>query len=151
TPIVQSGRPNPTLGPIPMPPVALQPEDIKAVAEYLHSVLARAERQGRPPEEGKPVEPQRVLVGNAAAGQAYFASRCTTCHSATGDLQGLASRVADPRELQNLWVSGGGGSRGGRGRAGQGAGASRPITVTVAPAHGTPVRGVLARIDDFTV
>lgn len=149
-PIVQNGRPNPTLGTIPMPPLALPPDDVKAVAEYLHSVLARAERQGRPPVEGKPVEPERVLVGDARAGQAYFASRCTACHSATGDLQGLASRVADPRELQNLWVSGGGG-RGGRGRGGRGADNARPITVTVAPAHGTAVRGVLARIDDFTV
>jgi hypothetical protein len=55
--------------------------------------------------------------------------------------------VSDPRELQNLWVSGGGG----RGRGGRGASTAHPITVTVAPAHGAPVRGVLARIDDFTV
>jgi cytochrome c oxidase cbb3-type subunit III len=147
-PIVQNGRPTPVLGTIPMPPIPLQPDDVKAVAEYLHSVLAQAERQGRPPEEGKPVAPERVLVGDAAAGQAYFASHCSSCHSVTGDLQGLASRVADPRELQNLWVSGGGGR--GRGRGGRGAG-GHTATVTVTPANGASVQGHLARLDDFTV
>lgn len=147
TPIVLNGRPTPLLGTMPMPPIPVQPEDVKAVAEYLHSVLSHAERQGRPPDEGKPVAPERILVGDVAAGQAYFAAHCASCHSLTGDLQGIRSRVSDPRQLQDFWVSGGGG----RGRGRRGAGAGSQATVTVTPASGGPVHGQLARLDDFVV
>lgn len=142
-PIVQAGRPNPPSGVAPMPAFALPPEDVKAIAEYIHSVLARAGRQGRPPE-GDVVPPEQILVGDRAAGQAYFAASCATCH-AEASMKGLAGRVADARELQNLWVSGGGGGRGGRGAAG------RSATVTVTPAAGPRVEGRLVRLDDFFV
>lgn len=144
-PVVQSGRPNPPAGAPPMPAFPLPQDDIKAIAEYLHSVLARAGAQGRPPE-GDVVPPEKVLVGDAAAGQSYFAANCSKCHSVTGDLKGLAARVADPRQLQNLWVGGGAVGRGGRGGAG-----ARPVAVTVTPVSGTPVQGRLVRLDDFIV
>jgi cytochrome c oxidase cbb3-type subunit 3 len=148
-PVVQTGRPNPSGGATPMPPFALPRDDIKAIAEYLHSVLAQAGNQGRPPA-GETVPPEQVLVGDAAAGQSFFTARCSGCHSVTGDLQSIASRVPDPRELQNLWVSGSaGGGRGGRGRGGSGP--TRPIAVTVTPASGARVEGRLDRIDDFIV
>lgn len=151
-PIVQNGRPNPVNAAAPpMPPFPFPPDDIKALAEYIHSVLGQAGAQGRPPE-GELVPPEKILVGDAAAGRAYFESRCASCHSVTGDLRGIASRVPDPRALQDLWVSGGGG----RGRGGRGRGAAPvengPVaTVTVTPASGQPVKGRLVRIDDFTV
>jgi cytochrome c oxidase cbb3-type subunit 3 len=145
-PVVKGGRPNPQGGAPPMPPLPLPEDDIKAIAEYLHSVLALAGRQGRPPESDS-VPPEKILVGDATAGQAYFAATCSKCHS-IADLKGLTARVADARELQNLWVSGGGGGRGGRGR---GDGSQRPVTVTVTPAAGTAVAGRLVRLDDFTV
>src|SRR5690348_12537570 len=93
-PIVQGGRPNPPAGAPPMPPFPLPVDDIKAIAEYLHSVLAQAGNQGRPPA-GEIVSPEKVLVGDVAAGQTYFAARCASCHSVTGDLQGIASRAPD--------------------------------------------------------
>jgi cytochrome c oxidase cbb3-type subunit III len=155
-PVILSGRPNPTTaGAPPMPAFPLPPEDIKAIVEYLHSVLGKAGAQGRPPE-GEVVPPEKVLVGDASAGQTYFASKCGSCHSVDGDLKGIASRVTDPRALQDLWVSGGGGrGRGGRGR-GRGADPAAgpqptPITVTVTPASGAKVEGRLVRIDDFIV
>ena len=141
-PVVRTGRPNPQPGAAPMPPFPLPDEDIRAIAEYLHSVLARAGRQGGPPE-GEVVPPEKVLVGDPAAGQAYFAAKCSSCHS-VGDLKGLASRAANPRELQDLWVAGGGG----RGRGG---GTERRVTVVVTPASGPRVEGRLVRIDDFIV
>ena len=144
-PVLQSGRPTPAAGAPPMPPFALPADDLKAIAAYLHSVLARAGAQGRPPE-GAVVTPDKILVGDSSAGQAYFTAKCSSCHSVTGDLNGLAARAADPRELQNLWVSGGGGGRGGRG-----GGSQRPIAVAVTPAGGARVEGRLVRIDDFTV
>ncbi len=139
-PIVQGGRPNPPAGAPPMPPFALPPDDIKALVEYLHSVLGQAGAQGRPPE-GVLVTPEKILVGDAAAGEKYFAARCASCHSVSGDLQGIASRVTDPRALQDLWVSGGGGRGRGRGRGADAAGQQRSATVTVTPASGASCRG----------
>ena len=147
-PVVKGGRLSPPAGAPPMPPFALPDEDIKAIAEFLHSVLAQAGRQGRPPES-ETVPPEKVLVGAAAAGESYFAATCSSCHSTSGDLKGLAARVADPRELQNLWVSGGGGGRGGGGRSG--GNPERPVMVTVTPGSGARVEGRLVRMDDFTV
>ena len=146
--VIKEGRPNPTQpGATPMPPMPLADADIVAVAEYIHSVAAQGGRQGRPPVDDT-VPPEKVLVGDPAAGQAYVQRTCGACHSVDGDLKGIASRVADPRELQNLWVSGGsGGGRGGRGRGG----AAGRATVKVTPASGATVEGRLARIDDFIV
>jgi cytochrome c oxidase cbb3-type subunit 3 len=132
----------------PMPAFPFPDDDIKAIAEYLHSVLKEAGRQGRPPVD-ETIPPEKVLVGDAAAGQAYFNAKCSSCHSITGDLQHVAVRVADPRELQNLWISGGGGGgRGGRGGRGGGEG---PATAVITPASGGRVEGRLVRIDDFIV
>ena len=88
-----------------MPPIDLPDADITAVAAYIHSVLATAQGQGAPPK-GEPVT-LNVLVGDAAAGQAYFAAKCGACHSPTGDLRGIGTRVPDAMRLQNLWVGGG--------------------------------------------
>ena len=145
--IVRSGRGD-------MEKFDLPDESVKAIAAYVRSILATARGQGSPPP-GPRVE-LNVLVGDATAGQAFFATHCSACHSPTGDLSGLAQRVPDPMALQNLWVSGGGG--GGRGGRGGGAGAAaaagpnrREVTVTVTLASGEKVEGRLGRIDDFIV
>jgi cytochrome c oxidase cbb3-type subunit III len=142
-PVVQNGLSNP--GMPPMPKFTLVPDDVKAIAEYIHSIVATSQGQGAPPR-GAPVTLD-VLVGNAAAGQAYFAKNCSSCHSATGDLAGFGSRNTNPMLLQNAWLGGqeGGGGRGGRG------GATTPITVTVTPASGPKVEGIRERMDDFIV
>lgn len=140
-PIIREGRSTP--GVSAMPPLALSDDDIRAVADYIHSVLATARGQGAPPP-GPPVELD-ILVGNAAAGRAYFQARCASCHSPTGDLQGIASRIADPKELQNTWV---------RGRAGRGGGppsARTQVRVRVTQPSGERVEGRLVRLDDFFV
>ena len=113
-------------------------EDVRAVAEYSHDVLSTATRQGGPPE-GEPVELD-ILVGDAAAGEAYFAAQCASCHSPAGDLQGIASRIAEPKELQNTWVRGG--SR---------TGPRPPVNVTVTTSSGQRIAGTLERLDDFVV
>jgi cytochrome c oxidase cbb3-type subunit III len=128
-------------------------EDIRAIAEYIHSVTATARGQGAPPA-GAPVE-LNIVVGDAGAGRAYFQAKCSACHSPTGDLQGIASRYGDPVQLQNAWLAGGmagrGGGRGGRaGGAGAG-GAPRPTTVVVTEPGGRKTEGRLVRVDDFMV
>jgi cytochrome c oxidase cbb3-type subunit 3 len=147
-PVVKNGRQNPGM-PV-MPPLSLPTDDVKAVAAYIHSVAATSRGQGSPPA-GPPVE-LNIVVGDAAAGKAYFAAKCSSCHSATGDLAGLAGRVSDPVELQNLWVGGAGGrgGRGGRGAAGDGPSRSE-VTVAVTQPSGEKVEGRLVRVDDFIV
>src|SRR4029077_19420225 len=86
-----------------MPAIKMSEEDVKAVATYIHSVVASSRGQGAPPP-GPPVV-LNVLVGDAAAGQSYFASKCSACHSPTGDLTGIGARVPDAMQLQNLWVA----------------------------------------------
>jgi cytochrome c oxidase cbb3-type subunit III len=132
-----------------MPPMPVPEADVKAIAEYIHSVAARSRGQGAPPPtEDAPV--LNILVGDARAGEAYFAATCAKCHSATGNLNGIATRIPDLKALQNLWVSGGSG-RGGRGAAGRGASTARTVTVTVTLPAGQKVEGRLLRIDDFLV
>jgi cytochrome c oxidase cbb3-type subunit 3 len=128
-----------------MPAITLPPDDIKAIAEYLHSVIATSQGQGAPPRG--PAITLNVLVGDANAGQAYFASKCSSCHSLTGDMAGIGTRIANPTQLQNAWV---GGTGGGGGRGGRGGGATL-VTVTVTLQSGQKIEGTLGRIDDFIV
>src|SRR3954447_2680059 len=93
-PVVHNGRQNPGMPPMPPFPT-LSDDDVKAVAEYIHSVAATMRGQGNPPPGSEPVK-LNVVVGDAAAGQRFFAARCSSCHSPTGDLQGIATKVTDP-------------------------------------------------------
>ncbi len=149
-PVIRGGRPEKGMPPIPMPD-----EDMKAIAEYIHSMLALSPRQGMPPPSDTPVVLD-VLVGDAAAGRVYFESKCSSCHSPAGDLQGIATRAGDAKTPQNLWVSGGSaGGRGGRGAAGRGAAPNAPnpraVTVVVTLPSGEKAEGRLLRIYDFFV
>jgi len=85
--------------------------------------------------------PLNVLTGDPEAGRAFFngAGRCSTCHSPTGDLAGIASRIADSVNLQQRWlfpVLRRGGDK------------QVQATVTVS---GRVVAGTLVRQDDFTL
>jgi cytochrome c oxidase cbb3-type subunit 3 len=122
----------------PMPPMTVAQDDVKAIAEYIHSIAATAQRQGGPPP-GPPVN-LNIVVGDAAAGRTYFASKCSGCHSATG-LNGIAARFPNPRDLQNYWLAGGGG-RGGN---------ASPVMATVTLPNGQKFEGQLNRQDDFIV
>ena len=132
-----------------MPPSPLPDADINAVIAFLHDLQGKIGGQGNPPP-GEEVKLD-ILVGNAKAGEAYFAAKCATCHSATGDLKGIATRAGQPKALQNLWVSGG--------RAiARGGGAARPVgapravtTATITLPSGEQASGRLLRIDDFAV
>jgi len=132
-----------------MPALALPDDDVIAVAEYIHSVLATSQRQGAPPPSAAPIP--NAVVGDAAMGQTYFTSKCASCHSPTGDLQGIGTRVPEGKALQNLWVSAG--MVGGGGRRGRGPGAMErkvPMAIATLPG-GERVEGMIARMDNFLV
>jgi len=125
-----------------MPALGLADDSIEAIAGYIHSVVARAERQGAPPRVEYDLD---ILVGNARAGKDFFEDECADCHSTTGDLAGIGDRFTDPVDLQNAWVAGR--SRGSFGGAATNKPA--PTIATVTLASGEQVRGVLIRYDDF--
>ncbi len=142
-PIVRNGKSTPGVSLVMAPLPQVTGDDVRAVAEFIHHVASTAPGQGAPPP-GPPVV-LNILVGDAAAGQAYFSAKCSSCHSATGDLSGLASRIPDPKTLQTTWVAGGG--VGGRTSSAP----SKPVTATVTPPSGERVQGTLVRVDDFIV
>jgi cytochrome c oxidase cbb3-type subunit III len=132
--VVQNGRPGTA-----MPKFDLSLQDISAIAAFIHSfpVGGRAATTGT-------VDP---LVGDAKAGEAYFngAGKCAACHSATGDLAGVASKYADPRALQGAILSG----QGGRGVAPANPALAKTVTVTFP--SGKAEQGTLVELDDFIV
>lgn len=118
----------------------LSDSQIRDIATF----LATLRTTGRDPGRNRPAT---IVVGDAAAGQAYFGTACSKCHSLTGDLSGLAARYPDPRQLQQVWLAGT--AAGGRGAP---AGARpKPIRITVTLPSGEKVEGTQIRLDDFIV
>jgi cytochrome c oxidase cbb3-type subunit 3 len=141
-PVIRNGR-VPAGGGTAMPPLPLADADIGAVAEYLHSVVSKAQPQGAPPR-GEAVE-LNLLVGNKRAGERYFKTACASCHSPAGDLAGIGTRLTNIGQLQDSWVAGR------RVGAAPGDLAKRTPRVTVKFADGREQSGRAARVDDFVV
>ena len=129
------------------PPLTLSAADTGAIAEYIHSVHATMGGQGSPPGRNPTNVTLNVLVGDPKKGEAAFNAVCAACHSVTGNLKGIGSKFADPRALQNGWVSGSMSTFGGGGR---GAGGG-PVPAVVTLADGSKLEGSLVREDDFLV
>ena len=134
-PVVVNGRPDRG-----MPKFALTPAQIGDIATFLHSFRVNGydDSRNRPPS---------IVVGSANEGEAYFKSRCASCHSATGDLQGVATRFNNPRTLQQSWLMPG--SAGGRGVPTPTN--AKPPRATVTTSNGEKIEGELERVDDFSV
>jgi cytochrome c oxidase cbb3-type subunit 3 len=125
-----------------MPAIGINDADANSVAAYVRSVIQSIQRQGAPPSAGLQVP--SILVGNATEGKAFFAAKCSGCHSATGDLSKIAQRLPDPKQLQNAWVSGGS-------RQQQEESNGPVVTANVTLSSGESVEGKLVRIDDFLI
>jgi cytochrome c oxidase cbb3-type subunit 3 len=114
--------------------------EIADIALFLHERVEAA-------RSSAVTEAARQLVGNAAAGAVFFngAGRCTTCHSVTGDLQGIGARY-DVMALQDRLVN----PRAGRGR-GEEESPRVQKTAKVMLADGSTVSGRLIYISEFAV
>jgi cytochrome c oxidase cbb3-type subunit III len=135
-----------------MPALPIPDEDVVAVAEYIHNVLSTARNQGAPPPTDAP--PPNAVVGDAKAGEVYFKAKCGSCHSPSGDLQGIGSRIPEGRVLQNTWVTGssGGGRRGRGGPPPSPDNPDRRATIaTVTLPGGETVQGPVVRMDNFLI
>jgi mono/diheme cytochrome c family protein len=127
---LQSGRPG----------TSLTDAQVQDVSHFLHQRLNEV--------LAKSIDffkPEGVLTGDAKAGAAFFAGegKCTACHSATGNLAGIAARY-DPVTVQQRFLFPTGRGRGAAPNA-------AAVTVTVTPASGPVVSGVLVQLDDFDV
>jgi mono/diheme cytochrome c family protein len=95
---------------------------------------------------------QNILTGDPKAGASYFngEGKCTTCHSpSTSNLSGIGTRL-EPVDIQQRFLFPATG-RGGRGRGAPAGPNPNAVRVTVTPAGGTPITGVLVQMDDFYV
>jgi cytochrome c oxidase cbb3-type subunit 3 len=122
-----------------MPAFNLSETDLLATVAFIHAKKAEAESLtgGR-----RTVDVTDLQTGNAEAGKQYFGSFCTRCHSATGDLAGIAKRLEGLALLQRMLYPGSGREPGRP---------PSPPKVTVTLASGETVTGVVAYRDEFTI
>ena len=123
---------------------SLSQTEVADLAHFIHERVYDTLR-------GSPIfQPQQIVTGNAKAGEAWFngGGKCSTCHSATGDLKGIGGRY-DPATLQGRFLFPRGGGRGGRG--GGGGDGGKQLTLTITPPNGPAVTGVPVVFDDFDV
>lgn len=127
--VLRDGRPQKG-----MPAFPFSQEQVRQIAAFLHSEAALASTVARRVPLDYPA--QKLLVGNAVRGQAYFngQGRCSTCHSPQGDLAHIAAKYK-PIDLQ--------------GRIVFPAGLNPALTVT--DASGRTFEGEQVYSDEFTV
>jgi len=135
-PVIRAGRPD---AGVPMPPFpAISDEELEAIVAFIHDRKTRAEslEGGR-----RAVTAEDVQSGDVAAGRRYFETHCAACHSADGDLDGIASRI-DGLDLMRRMLNP---------RLGQGQSLRGTPRVTLTTANGERFAGLLAYRDEFTI
>ncbi len=127
--VIRNGRPEKG-----MPAFQLSDTEIGNIVQFLHAEakIAASVSQRIPTEY--PL--QKLLVGDAAAGEAYFngQGKCDSCHSVTGDLAHIATKYK-PFDLQTRIAFPSG---------------AKP-SVTVRESSGTTFSGEQVYSDEFTI
>jgi cytochrome c oxidase cbb3-type subunit 3 len=138
-PVIRDGRPNQGMPAFP----AMTSTQIADIAAFLK--LRKQETSNR---FGYVI--QGLLTGNAKAGEAYFngEGKCSTCHSATGDLAGIATRF-DPVDLQRQLLSPGPSMM--DMFMGKQTKPLPPAKVAIRTASGETLTGTLLRQDEFYI
>lgn len=138
-PVIHNGRPDRGMPAFP----SLSNQQIADIAAFLK--LRKQETSNR---FGYVI--QGLLTGDAKAGEAYFngEGKCSTCHSPTGDLAGIASRF-EPVDLQRRFLSPGPSLM--DMFMGKKSKPLPPAKVTIRLPSGETVSGTLVRIDEFNV
>jgi cytochrome c oxidase cbb3-type subunit III len=126
-PVVHDGRPQAG-----MPAFTVSEQEMSALVAFIHHQKTVLEKNGG----RRGVDEADLRTGNAEAGKKYFngAGKCASCHSPTGDLAGIASRLKGLKLEQRMLNPGN---------------ASAKVTVTLP--SGETVTGHLAYHDEFTV
>ena len=133
------------------PSASFTDEEVVALANFLRQRVNDTMR-------GSPVfTVGDIVIGDSKAGEAYFNGEggCASCHnSTTGSLAGVATRIPEPVDLQQRMLFPGSGGGRGRGRGAPPVGAApdrNAVTVTISPAAGPAISGVLVEESDFSV
>ena len=130
--VVRAGRPDEG-----MQAFTLSDADLLAMVAFIHDQKTKAEALGG---GRRSVEEMDLTAGNAEGGRRYFeeAGGCAGCHSATGDLKGVAAKYQGLVLLQRMLYP-------------SGRPAPKRPQVTVSLASGQTVVAPLASEDEFTV
>jgi cytochrome c oxidase cbb3-type subunit III len=96
--VIQQGRVDRGMPAFPL----LTNANISDILAYLHARIQVVESE---PGSNDNSSLKRLLTGNAEAGKLYFngEGKCSTCHSAMGDLAGIAKKY-QPEELQGRFL-----------------------------------------------
>lgn len=135
-PVVRAGR---LEADVPMPPLPdIGDDDLEAIVAFIHEqkTLAETQEGGR-----RAVTADDVQSGDVAAGRRYFEENCTDCHSADGDLDGIASRMDGLNLMRSMLNP----------RSGRGASERSTPRVFVTTPDGATFAGLLAYQDEFTI
>jgi cytochrome c oxidase cbb3-type subunit 3 len=124
--VVRNGRPQKG-----MPHFDFSDQQIASLTAFIHTRQNNSLTRGR-----RGVDVSDLQTGNVEAGRQYFsgAGGCTTCHSPTGDLAGIASRYQGLALEQRMLYP-----------------VDAKSTVTVTLASGQTIKGALEYLDEFTV
>lgn len=116
-----------------MPAFPFNPEQTSDITAFLHARVKESDRRSAG-EPGAGYSLARLNTGNAEAGRKFFAAHCSSCHSPTGDLRGVASKY-EPIVLQTVFLY------------------PRDVakTAAVTTPSGETLRGQLTYSDPFTV
>jgi len=135
-PIIHNGRPSAG-----MPAFnSLTAEDVKVLVAFIHTQMDNFAELGG---GRRSVEPEDLATGNAMAGREYFngKGKCSSCHSASGDLAGIATRLQGLNLLRRmLYPAGNFGNPG----------PSKAKATLVLPS-GEKLTGSVAAEDQFTI
>jgi cytochrome c oxidase cbb3-type subunit III len=127
-PVVLNGRPEKG-----MPRFSVSDQELRDLTTFIHEQKKKAESRkgGR-----RGVDVEDLQTGNTEAGRRYFQNTggCSSCHSVTGDLAGVARRYQGLKLEQRLLYP---------------HGAKAKVTVTLR--SGQTVSGELAYQDEFTI
>ena len=126
--VIRDGRPEKG-----MPRFNLSDQDILALVSFIHHQRGAAEAH---PGARRRVDASDLRTGNAEAGKQYFngAGHCSSCHSPTGDLAGIAKRYQGLKlEERMLYPE------------------KAQVKITVRLPSGEKISGTLAYRDEFTI
>jgi mono/diheme cytochrome c family protein len=125
--VVRNGRPDNR-----MPAFHFSDSDMAAVVAFIHSQTAKAIAMG----SRKGVDVADLQTGNVEQGKTYFngAGGCSSCHSPTGDLKGVASRYEGLQLEERMLYP-----------------RDAKSTATVTLPSGQVVTGTVAYLDEFTI
>jgi len=129
-----------------MPAFQLSEQENSDLAVFLHSAIYLAANR-------RYYQVLDIVTGDAKKGEAYFngAGKCSTCHSAAGDLKGIGAKY-EPAVLQGRVLMPR--QRGGAGPGGAPAPAyldRNALKATVSLPTGETASGTLVRLTDFDV